>query len=339
MGKRIAINGLGRIGRLALRRAWEDESLELVAVNDIAPIEDIAYLIRHDSEHGPLGEGRTCIAEHGGLVLDGKAIPAFCEADASNLPWSEVGVDLVLDCTGTISNRTKAEAHLRAGADKVLISAAAGSDVPTIVFGVNDHTLSLDERIVSGASCSTVGLSYLANALNAIAPIQAGVSTTTHALTPTQMVLDNPQRKHNLRRSRTALSNIIPTSAKAAQAVGLVLPELSGKLTGSAIRVPVSKGSFIQLVATVAIDQLDAKTLNERMRALCVGTFGYAEEELVSSDIAGTSLSAIFDPFQTRVLPVSDGLYLVEVAVWFDNETSYVARYMDLARHMLGLPK
>ena len=238
---------------------------------------------------------------------------------------------MVLECTGAYTTRKKASAHLQAGAKRVLVSAAAGDDVPTVVFGVNEAIVRDEDSVVSGASCSTVGLALLARALNEIAPIEAGIATTTHALTPTQMALDNPQRKGNLRRSRTSSTNIIPTTANAAKAVGLVLPELAGKLTGSAIRVPVTKGSYIQLVATVKSGSLTAESLNDAMQGKCVGPFGYAEEELVSGDIAGTDYEAIFDPYQTKVLPAGTDRQLVEVATWFDNETSYVSHFMKLA--------
>lgn len=329
--KKIAVNGLGRVGRLALRALMDSESMEVSAVNDIAPMETIAYLVRHDSEHGALASRHSIAAEGGRLVIDGRRVPAFQEPDAAKLPWADLGIDLVLECTGSYTSRSKAERHLEAGAGRVLISAAAGSDIPTIVFGINEDIVSEGDRVVSGASCSTVGLAFLAHALDRIAPIESGVSTTIHALTPTQMALDDPQRKGNLRRSRTASTNIIPTTANAAKAVGMVLPELEGKLTGSAIRVPVTRGSYIQLIATVQASGLTVEKLNGRMRELCEGPFGYADEELVSGDIAGTSYESIFDPFQTKVLPSGKNRMLVEVATWFDNETSYVSHFMKLA--------
>ena len=329
--KKIAINGMGRIGRLAFRALLESETMEVAAVNDIASMEVIAYLTRHDSEHGPLPHGHDVRFESGFLVVDGKPVPTFQASDAKDLPWKKLGIDLVLECTGSYTSRTKASQHLETGAMRVLVSAASGADIPTIVYGINEGIVKESDLIVSGASCSTVGLSVLAQALNRIAPIQTGVSTTIHALTPTQMALDNPQHKGNLRRSRTSSTNIIPTTANAAKAVELVLPELAGKLTGSAIRVPITRGSYIQLVAVVDAMDITAKEINERMRWLCVGPFGYADEELVSSDIAGTSYESIFDPFQTKTIPMVDGQTLVEVATWFDNETSYISHFIKLA--------
>ena len=334
--KRIAVNGLGRIGRLALRKLACDERFEVVAVNDVAPMETVAYLLRHSSEHGAFDAAGRVGYANGALVLGVAQITAFREADAARLPWHDLGVDLVLECSGAYTSRAKAEAHLSAGAGRVLVSAAVGSDVPTVVFGINEDTVDPQDSIVSGASCSTVGLAPLARALNEIAPIEHGVSTTIHALTPTQMALDDPQAKGNLRRSRTASTNIIPTSAAAAQTVGLVVPELAGRLSGSAIRVPVTRGSLITLYACVRAASLTAEGLNAAMRERANNLFAYTDEELVSSDIAGTEYESIFDATQTKVAKASEGRYLVEVAAWFDNETSYVAHFAKLAAHLCG---
>ena len=335
--KRIAINGLGRIGRLVLRKLIADDRFEIAAVNDVAPFCTIAYLLKHSSEHGAF-DGAGDIGYEGGILVFGDTgIPAFSESDALDLPWASLGVDLVVDCTGAYASREKARAHLEAGAKKVLISAAAGSDVPTVVYGINEGILAPDDAVVSGASCSTVGLAPLARALNGIAPIEHGISTTIHALTPSQMVLDDPQAKGDLRRSRTASTNIIPTSAAAARAVGLVVPELAGKLSGSAIRVPVTRGSLITLHASVEAESLTAEGLNGAMRERATELFGYTDEELVSSDIAGTEFESIFDATQTKVARASGGRCLVEVAAWFDNETSYVAHLASLARHVCRL--
>lgn len=329
--KRVAINGMGRIGRLCFRGLLGDPGMEVVAVNDLAPWDVVAYLVRHDTEHGPLASGWSVEAGEGELLVNGKGIPTFCEPEAERLPWRELGVDLVLECTGSYTSKEKSEAHLRAGAGRVLVSAAASGGLPTVVFGVNEGAVGESDRVVSGASCSTVGLTPLAKALNELCPIEHGVSTTIHALTPTQMALDSPQRKGNLRRSRTAGSNIIPTTAAAAKAVGLVVPELRGRLSGSAIRVPVTKGSYIQLVASVRAETLDVETVNAWMRSKRSGLFGCAEEELVSGDIAGTDKESIFDPFQTKVASLGEGRWLVECATWFDNETSYVSHFLKLA--------
>ena len=336
MARKVAVNGLGRIGRLVLRELLEDDRFEVVAVNDIASMDTLAYLLKHSSERGPFGEGEDIYGEGGALCVGDSRIPAFQEADARRLPWRELGAELVLECSGAYTSSEKAQAHLDAGAKRVLISAAAGTDIPTIVCGINDSELDPGAAMVSGASCSTVGLSPLAAALDECAPILHGISTTIHALTPSQMVLDDAQRNGNLRRSRTASTNIIPTSAAAAKAVGLVIPHLNGKLSGSAIRVPVTKGSYITLYACVTEDELDAASLNAALKGWADGRpeFGYTEEELVSEDIANTRLESIFDGTQTKVSPAGEGTYMVEVATWFDNETSYVAHFVRLASLM-----
>lgn len=329
--KRVAVNGMGRIGRLCFRALLESRDMEIAAVNDVSSMDTIGYLLRHDTEHGQLDRAWSVESGENRLLVNGKEIPSFREADASRLPWEELGIDLVLECTGRYVSRAAAQAHIDAGAGRVLISAAAGGDVLTVVFGINEGIVTDEDRIVSGASCSTVGLAPLAFALNDIAPIEQGVSTTIHALTASQMVLDDPQTRGNLRRSRTACTNIIPTTAAAAKAVGLVIPELQGRLSGSAIRVPVTRGSYITLVASVRSDELSADMLNARMREYENDLFGYADEELVSGDIAGTSYEAIFDPYQTKVAEISVGHQLIECAVWFDNETSYVSHFVRLA--------
>lgn len=334
--KRVAVNGMGRIGRLVVRSLLECEDVELVAVNDIASIETIAYLLAHSTEYGALGTSVSFDADAGVLLIGEKAVKMFRESDASVLPWRELGIDVMLECSGAYCSRAKAQAHIEAGAKRVIISAAAGSDVPTVVFGINDSILTDTDDIISAASCSTVGLAPFAKALNTVTPIRQGIATTIHALTPSQMMLDDAQSKGNLRRSRTASENIIPTTAAFAQAVGLVLPELQGKLSGYAIRIPVTRGSLITLYAVVSYDgegMLDAKRLNELMHEQESWMFGYTEEELVSSDIAGTDLYSIFDATQTKVSPLDDG-YLVEVAAWFDNETSYVSQYVKLLRSL-----
>lgn len=334
--KRVAVNGMGRIGRLVVRSILGCDDVELVAANDIASMKTIAYLLAHSTEYGALGTSVAFDENASVLMIGDKAVKAFREPDASALPWRELGIDVVLECSGAYCSRTKAQAHIDAGAKKVLISAAAGSDVPTVVYGINDSILTDSDDIVSGASCSTVGLAPFAQALNSVTPIQQGIATTIHALTPSQMTLDDAQSKGNLRRSRTASENIIPTTAAFAQAVGLVLPELQGRLSGYAIRIPVTRGSLITLYAVVRYGgegALDVARLNELMRGQESWMFGYTDEELVSSDIAGTDLYSIFDATQTKVSPLDDG-YLVEVAAWFDNETSYVSQYVKLMRSL-----
>lgn len=327
---------MGRIGRLVVRSLLGCEDVELVAVNDLASMETIVYLLAHSTEYGALGTSVAFDKDEGVLLIGDKAVEAFRESDASVLPWRELGIDVMLECSGAYCSRAKAQAHIEAGAKRVIISAAAGSDVPTVVFGINDSILTDTDDIISAASCSTVGLAPFAKALNTVTPIRQGIATTIHALTPSQMTLDDAQPKGNLRRSRTASENIIPTTAAFAQAVGLVLPELQGKLSGYAIRIPVTRGSLITLYAVVSYDgegMLDAKRLNELMHEQESWMFGYTEEELVSSDIAGTDLYSIFDATQTKVSPLDDG-YLVEVAAWFDNETSYVSQYVKLLRSL-----
>lgn len=329
--KRVAINGMGRIGRLCFRGLLGSPTMEVAAVNDVSPWEVLAYLIRHDTEHGSLDGAWQVSACDGFLQVNGARIPALNEPDAETLPWGELGIDLVLDCTGAYTQADDARRHLGAGAGRVLVSAAMKGDVPTVVYGINEGSVRAEDRVVSGASCSTVGLAPLAKALNDLAPIEHGISTTIHALTPTQMALDSAQRKGNLRRSRTSGSNIIPTTAAAARAVGLVVPELAGKLSGSAVRVPVTRGSYIQLVASVRACSLGTEAVNRWMRERSNSLFGYAEDELVSSDIAGTEYLSIFDPYQTKVARTGDDRYLVECAAWFDNETSYVSHFLKLA--------
>lgn len=327
---------MGRIGRLVVRSLLGCEDVELVAVNDIASMETIAYLLAHSTEYGVLGTSVSFDEDANVLMIGDNAVKAFREADASVLPWRELGIDVVLECSGEYCSRAKAQAHIDAGAKKVLISAAAGGDVPTVVCGINDSVLTDSDDIISGASCSTVGLAPFAQALNCVAPIRQGIATTIHALTPSQMTLDDAQRKENLRRSRTASENIIPTTAAFAKAVGLVLPELQGRLSGYAIRIPVTRGSLITLYAVVSYDgegTLDVEKLNELMHGQESWMFGYTDEELVSSDIAGTDLYSIFDATQTKVSPLDDG-YLVEVAAWFDNETSYVSQFVKLLRSL-----
>lgn len=334
MGKRVAINGMGRVGRLVFRDLFDDQEVEVVAVNDIAPIESVAYLLAHSSEYGAFRPSEHIDTEDNHIRIGSTSVTAFRESDATKLPWDELGVDLVLDCSGTYTSRNKAEAHIAAGARRVLVSAAAGPDVPTVVYGINDGILGEDDTIVSGASCSTVGLSPLVQALDNAFSLVSGIATTIHALTPTQMVLDDPQAKGNLRRSRTALSNIIPTSAAFASAVGLVLPQVQGKLTGYAIRVPVAQGSLITLYAVVDAPELAPEDVNTAMYDRRSSLFGYTDEELVSSDIARTEFYSIFDATQTKASPLPTGQTLVEVAAWFDNETSYVSHFTKLARRL-----
>lgn len=303
-------------------------------MNEAESLEATAYLLSHDGEHAPWDRSVAFEGVSGGegrLVCCGRDIRAYRRAAAADLPWDELGIDLVVECTGSYASAAGAEVHLASGARRVLVSAAAGPDVPTVVFGVNEGIVGSGDRIVSGASCSTVGLAPLARALDSFAPIESGISTTIHGLTPTQMVLADPQRKGSLRRSRTAMTNIIPTTAAAAQAVGLVLPQLQGRLTGSAIRVPVIHGSLITLHAVVARDGFAAADLNAAMRESESEVFGYTEDEVVSEDVANMRMESLFDATQTKVCRLEGGGSLVEVAAWFDNETSYAEHLAKLA--------
>ncbi len=332
--KRVAINGMGRIGRLMFRELVDSDTVELAAVNEVESLETTAYLLSHDGEHAPWPKSVAFVGEkdgEGALVYGNREISAYRRADAQDLPWSELGIDLVVECTGACTSSARAKIHLATGAKRVLISAAAGPDMPTVVFGINEGIITSEDLVVSGASCSTVGLTPLVKAVDAFASIERGISTTIHGLTATQMVLANPQRKGNLRRSRTAMTNIIPTTAAAAQAVGLVLPKMSGKLTGSAIRVPIVHGSLITLHAVVTGEGFTAADLNAAVKGCSDEMFGYTEEEVVSEDVANTAMESVFDATQTKVCPLEGGKSLIEVAAWFDNETSYVGHFAKLA--------
>lgn len=340
MKTRVVVNGLGRIGRLVLGTLIKDGKVDIVGVNDIGEPANIAYLLAHSSDYGSYVPGEAVQLKGQFLYVGKKKIPFYSEKNAEQLPWKELSVDLVLDCSGAYNSLEKASKHLSAGARRVLLSAAAGENVPCVVYGINDNILSKEDTVISAASCSTVGLCPLAKALNEICCIEKGIATTIHALTPTQMVLDDPQRKGNNRRSRSGLSNIIPTTAAFAKAVGLVLPELEGKLSGYAVRVPVSRGSLITLYAVVTYEGKNALTpekLNAEMSKKVSEYFGYTDEELVSSDFAGTFKYSVFDATQTKVTKLHDHSYLLEAAAWFDNETSYVSSYIKLAYKISSL--
>ena len=315
---KVAINGFGRIGRLAFRQMFAAEGYEVVAINDLTAPRVLAHLLKYDSTQGKF-DG-TVEAKESSIVVNGKEIEIYKEADASKLPWGDLDVDVVLECTGFYTSKEKASAHITAGAKKVVISAPAGNDLPTIVYSVNENTLTADDKIISAASCTTNCLAPMAKALNEFAPIQAGIMTTIHAYTGDQMTLDGPQRKGDLRRSRAAAVNIVPNSTGAAKAIGLVIPELNGKLIGSAQRVPVPTGSTTILTAVVKGTDVTVEGINAAMKAAQSDSFGYNEDEIVSSDIVGITYGSLFDATQTMVNKVADDLYEVQVVSWYDNE-------------------
>jgi len=321
---KVAINGFGRIGRLAFRQMFAAEGYEVVAINDLTAPRVLAHLLKYDSTQGKFNG--TVEAKESSIVVNGKEIEIYKEADASKLPWGDLDVDVVLECTGFYTSKEKASAHITAGAKKVVISAPAGNDLPTIVYSVNENTLTADDKIISAASCTTNCLAPMAKALNEFAPIQAGIMTTIHAYTGDQMTLDGPQRKGDLRRSRAAAVNIVPNSTGAAKAIGLVIPELNGKLIGSAQRVPVPTGSTTILTAVVKGTDVTVEGINAAMKAAQSDSFGYNEDEIVSSDIVGITYGSLFDATQTMVNKVADDLYEVQVVSWYDNENSYTSQ-------------
>ena len=331
----VAINGFGRIGRLAFRQMFGDKDYDIVAINDLTDPKMLAHLLKYDTCQGRYGKEVT--ATEDSIIVDGEEIKIFKEPDASKLPWKDLDVDVVLECTGFYTSSKKAQAHIDAGAKKVVISAPAGDDLPTIVFGVNEGTLTPEDKIISAASCTTNCLAPMAKALNDFAPIQSGIMTTVHAYTGDQMVLDGPHRKGNLRRARAAAANIVPNSTGAAKAIGLVIPELDGKLIGSAQRVPVATGSTTILVAVVKKDEVTKADINAYMKSVANDSYGYTEDEIVSSDIIGETHGSIFDATQTMVTKVSDGLYQVQVVAWYDNENSYTTQMVRTIKYLKTL--
>ena len=332
---KVAINGFGRIGRLAFRQMFAAEGYEVVAINDLTAPRVLAHLLKYDSTQGKFNG--TVEAKESSIVVNGKEIEIYKEADASKLPWGDLDVDVVLECTGFYTSKEKASAHITAGAKKVVISAPAGNDLPTIVYSVNENTLTADDKIISAASCTTNCLAPMAKALNEFAPIQAGIMTTIHAYTGDQMTLDGPQRKGDLRRSRAAAVNIVPNSTGAAKAIGLVIPELNGKLIGSAQRVPVPTGSTTILTAVVKGTDVTVEGINAAMKAAQSDSFGYNEDEIVSSDIVGITYGSLFDATQTMVNQVSDDQYEVQVVSWYDNENSYTSQMVRTIKYFSEL--
>ena len=336
MAVKVAINGFGRIGRLAFRQMFGAEGYEVVAINDLTSPKMLAHLLKYDSAQGRYALADKVEAKESSIVVDGKEIKIYAEADASKLPWGEIGVDVVLECTGFYVSKAKSQAHIDAGAKKVVISAPAGNDLPTIVYSVNENTLTADDKIISAASCTTNCLAPMANTLNKLAPIVKGFMTTIHAYTGDQMTLDGPQRKGDLRRARAAAVNIVPNSTGAAKAIGLVIPELAGKLDGAAQRVPVPTGSTTELVAIVN-GTVTAADVNAAMKAAANESFGYTEEELVSSDIIGIRFGSLFDATQTKVMELPNGQSLVKVVSWYDNENSYTSQMVRTIKYFAEL--
>ncbi len=337
MAVRVAINGFGRIGRLAFRQMFGAEGYEVVAINDLTSPKMLAHLLKYDSSQGRYEKAETVSAGEDSITVDGKEIKIYAESDATNCPWGDLKVDVVLECTGFYTSKDKASAHIKAGARKVVISAPAGNDLPTIVYNVNHNTLKADDTVVSAASCTTNCLAPMADALNKYAEIQSGIMCTIHAYTGDQMTLDGPQRKGDLRRSRAAAVNIVPNSTGAAKAIGLVIPELNGKLIGAAQRVPTPTGSTTILTAVVKGDNVSVDGINAAMKAAATESFGYNEDEIVSSDIVGMRYGSLFDATQTLVSEIGNGLYEVQVVSWYDNENSYTSQMVRTIKYFSEL--
>ena len=334
---KVAINGFGRIGRLAFRQMFGAEGYEVVAINDLTSPKMLAHLLKYDSSQGKYALADTVSATDDSIIVDGKEIKIYAKADASELPWGELGVDVVLECTGFYTSKEKASAHIAAGAKKVVISAPAGNDLPTIVYNTNHKTLTPADTVISAASCTTNCLAPMAYALNKYAAIQSGIMSTIHAYTGDQMILDGPQRKGDLRRSRAGAQNIVPNSTGAAKAIGLVIPELNGKLIGSAQRVPTPTGSTTILVAVVKGKDVTVEGINAAMKAASNESFGYNDELIVSSDIIGMRFGSLFDATQTMVSKIDEDTYQVQVVSWYDNENSYTSQMVRTIKYLAEL--
>jgi len=336
MSVKVAINGFGRIGRLAFRQMFGAEGYEVVAINDLTSPAMLAHLLKYDSSQGKYALADKVTAGEDSITIDGKEIKIYAKANAAELPWGEIGVDVVLECTGFYTSKAKSMAHITAGARKVVISAPAGDDLPTVVFNVNHNILKAEDTVISAASCTTNCLAPMAKALNDLAKIQSGIMTTIHAYTGDQMTLDGPQRNGDLRRSRAAAVNIVPNSTGAAKAIGLVIPELLGKLIGSAQRVPVPTGSTTILIAVVkgavTVDQI-----NDAMKAASDESFGYNTDLIVSSDIVGMRFGSLFDATQTLASKLPNGDTQVQVVSWYDNENSYTSQMVRTIKYFSEL--
>ena len=342
MAVKVAINGFGRIGRLAFRQMFEAEGYEVVAINDLTSPKMLAHLLKYDTAQGSflgkIGENKhTVEATDDSIIVDGKEIKIYAVKDAKDCPWGELGVDVVLECTGFYTSKEKSMAHIAAGAKKVVISAPAGNDLKTIVYSVNEKTLTADDQVISAASCTTNCLAPMADTLNKTYPIVSGIMTTVHAYTGDQMILDGPQRKGDLRRARAGAQNIVPNSTGAAKAIGLVIPELNGKLIGSAQRVPVPTGSTTILVAVVKGKDVTKESINAAMKAAASESFGYNEDPIVSSDVIGMRYGSLFDATQTMVTKIDDDTFQVQVVSWYDNENSYTSQMVRTIKYFAEL--
>ena len=342
MAVKVAINGFGRIGRLAFRQMFEAEGYEVVAINDLTSPKMLAHLLKYDTAQGSflgkIGENKhTVEATEDSIIVDGKEIKIYAIKDAKDCPWGEIGVDVVLECTGFYTSKEKSMAHIAAGAKKVVISAPAGKDLKTIVYSVNEKTLTTEDQVISAASCTTNCLAPMADTLNKTYPIVSGIMTTVHAYTGDQMILDGPQRKGDLRRARAGAQNIVPNSTGAAKAIGLVIPELNGKLIGSAQRVPVPTGSTTILVAVVKGKDVTKEAINAAMKAASSESFGYNEDPIVSSDVIGMRYGSLFDATQTMVAKIDDDTYQVQVVSWYDNENSYTSQMVRTIKYFAEL--
>ncbi len=342
MAVKVAINGFGRIGRLAFRQMFGAEGYEVVAINDLTSPAMLAHLLKYDTAQGSylgkIGEqNHTVSSTDDSIIVDGKEIKIYAEKNAADCPWGKLDVDVVLECTGFYTSKEKSQAHIDAGAKKVVISAPAGNDLKTIVFSVNEKTLTAEDKIISAASCTTNCLAPMAKAMNDSAPIQSGIMSTIHAYTGDQMILDGPHRKGDFRRARAGASNIVPNSTGAAKAIGLVIPELNGKLIGSAQRVPVVTGSTTILVAVVKGKDITKEGINAAMKAASSASFGYNEEEIVSSDVIGMKYGSLFDATQTMVSKLDDDTYQVQVVSWYDNENSYTSQMVRTIKYFAEL--
>ncbi|MEG0339480.1 MAG: type I glyceraldehyde-3-phosphate dehydrogenase [Oscillospiraceae bacterium] len=336
MAVRVAINGFGRIGRLAFRQMFGAQGYEIVAINDLTSPKMLAHLLKYDSAQGRYALCDKVTNDDTSITVDGKRIEIFAEKDPANLPWAKVGVDVVLECTGFFASKEKSMAHITAGAKKVVISAPAGNDLPTVVFSVNENILKKEDTVISAASCTTNCLAPMADTLNKLAKIKKGYMTTIHAYTGDQMVLDGPHRKGDLRRARAAAANIVPNSTGAAKAIGLVIPELKGVLDGCAQRVPVPTGSLTQLIA-MCDGKVTAEDVNAAMKKAASASFGYTEDEIVSSDVVGINYGSLFDATQTICMDMGDGTTLVKAVSWYDNENSYTSQMVRTIKYFAEL--
>ena len=339
MSVKVALNGFGRIGRLAFRQIFDDKDFEIVAINDLTEPAMLAHLLKYDSTQGRYKYADEVTAGEDSITVKGKTIKIYSIKDANELPWKTLDVDVVFECTGMYASKDKAMAHINAGAKHVVINAPAGNDLKTIVYNVNHTILTKDDQIISAASCTTNCLAPMAKALNEAYPIKSGIMSTIHAYTPDQMLLDGPHKKGDLRRARAAALSIVPNSTGAAKAIGLVIPELNGKLIGSAQRVPTPAGSTTMLFSVVEGKDITKEKINEVMKKASNESFGYTTEELVSSDIVGMTYGSLFDATQTMVNKVSDDLYEVLTVAWYDNENSYTSQMIRTGKYFASLIK